>query len=195
MGTADQIYYGVGFFDLFCHVLLLHHTAAQDDYLPGLRFLCMVKGSHIAEYAHFRVLAYGAGVYDYYVGLKLVLCEGAAHFGQIAAYTLAVAFVLLAAVCVHKSQHLSAGAHEMQPELFTNVVLTGYFLFGYLFSFVRHKYIFPNRPRRVRQRKIYIYTGAGRQAKTACAAGAVLCEEPPRFRALCGIHYLPQKHG
>jgi hypothetical protein len=89
-------------------MLLLNHAAAKADYLVGLGLFGVVKSAHIAQNAHFRVFADGAGVNNDYIRLRLIGSEGAAHFRKITADTLRVTFVLLAAVGIHKGQHILA---------------------------------------------------------------------------------------
>ena len=78
-------------------MLLLHHAAAHGDDLIGVLLFAVVKLPDIAENAHLRMLAHGAGVHDDDVGLELVLREAVAHLGEVAAQLLAVGLVLLAA--------------------------------------------------------------------------------------------------
>ena len=105
----------IGFFYFFSHVLLLHHAAADGDYLVGVILLCVVQRADVAENAHLGVLAHGAGVDDDDVGLKFVLREAVAHLGEIAAQLLAVGLVLLAAVGVHHCERaLAVGGHGLE---------------------------------------------------------------------------------
>ena len=104
MRAEDQIDHRIGHLDLLGNMLLLDHAAADRDDLPGPRLLRVVEGADVAEDAHLRMLAHGAGVDHNDVRLKLVLGKAVAHLRQIAAELFAVGLVLLAAVGVHHGQ-------------------------------------------------------------------------------------------
>ena len=119
-------------------MLLLHHAAAHRDDLPRLRLFCVRQRADVAQHAHFRVLAHGAGVDDDDVRGELILREAAAHLRQIPAQLLAVRLVLLAAVGVHhrKLRHALAGIALGNGAAY--VLLLFYLRYVYYFSFVAH---------------------------------------------------------
>ena len=136
--TEGEIDHGVGSLYLFHHVLLLHHAAANGDYLPRALLFAVVELSDIAENAHLRVLAHGAGVHNDNIGFKLVLRNAVAHFGEVAAQLFAVGFILLAAVCIDHCQRMAFCAHEFVVYLAADILLAADVLNAYLFSFVCH---------------------------------------------------------
>ena len=79
MGAEDQIHDPVGFFQLFRHVGLLHHAAADRDDLVGVALLGVVQCAHIPQHPLLRVLSDGAGVEDHHVGLLGIHGEAEAH--------------------------------------------------------------------------------------------------------------------
>ena len=138
MRAEDQVHHRVGHFDLLGHVRLLHHAAADGDDLPGPRLLRVVERAHVAQHAHLRVLAHGAGVDDDDIRLKLVLCEAVAHFGEVSADLLTVGLVLLAAVGVHHGKGpLPVRGHALK-NLRTDSALGFDFLYIDDFSLNRH---------------------------------------------------------
>ena len=99
-----EVHYAEGVFYLLGHVRLLDHAAADRDDEPRVARLGVDERADVAQDAHLRVPAHGAGVHDDELGLVLVLGEAEAHELYIAAQGLAVGLVLLAAVGVHKGQ-------------------------------------------------------------------------------------------
>ena len=136
MRTEDQVHNGIGMFDPFGHVLLLHHTAADRNDLVRVGFLGMVQGTDIAEHAHLGMLTHGAGVDDDDIRLKLVLRLSVAHLGEIAAELLAVGLVLLAAVGVHHGEGAGSVRGDPVKNLMTDGKLAGDLLLGDGCSFV-----------------------------------------------------------
>ena len=70
----------------------------------GFFALAWTSAPDVPQDAHLRVLAHGAGVDDYQIGLGLVLREAVAHELYVPAQLLAVGLVLLAAVGVHQRE-------------------------------------------------------------------------------------------
>ncbi len=93
-----EVHYAEGFFIFSAMSAALDHAAADRDDEPRVFRLGVHQRADVAQYAHLRVLAYGAGVHDDEVGLVLVLGEAEAHELYIAADGLAVGLVLLAAI-------------------------------------------------------------------------------------------------
>ena len=102
--AEDQVDHAEALFQLLGHVRLLHHAAADRDQQVGVPRLGVDERADVAQHAHLRVLAHGAGVDDYQIGLVLVVGEAVAHELYVAAQLLAVRLVLLAAVGVHKRE-------------------------------------------------------------------------------------------
>ena len=138
MRPENEIDHWVGLFYLLDHVLLLHHAAAHGDDLPGALLFAVVKLPDIAENAHLRVLAHGAGVDDYDVGLELVLREAVAHLGEVAAQLLAVGLVLLAAVGIDHCKRPVFLRNEAIVYLAADILLPANGFNAYFFSFVCH---------------------------------------------------------
>ena len=134
----NEIDHGVGLLYLLDHVLLLHHAAAHGNYLAGALLFAVVKLPDIAEHAHLRVLAHGAGVHDDDVGLELVLREAVAHLGEVAAQLLAVGLVLLAAVGIDHCERSVFLRNEAIVYLAADILLPADGFNAYLFSFVCH---------------------------------------------------------
>ena len=104
---------------------------------PGRCFLLWLLPD-IAENAHLRVLAHGAGVHDDDVGLELVLREAVAHLGEVAAQLLAVGLVLLAAVGIDHCERPVFLRNEAIVYLAADILLPADGFNAYLFSFVCH---------------------------------------------------------
>ena len=122
-------------------MLLLHHAAAHGDDLAGACLLRVVQRTDIAQNAHLRVLAHGAGVDDDDVRLILVLREAVAHLGKVAAYFFAVGLVLLAAVGVHHCEGALSVRSDMFEDLRTDGLLRLDLLCIYNNSFVCHVFL------------------------------------------------------
>ena len=60
--TKDQIDIGIALAQLFHHMLLVGHAAAQADHQAALFLLQALQCTHIAEHALLGVLSHGAGV-------------------------------------------------------------------------------------------------------------------------------------
>ena len=141
MRAEHQVDHGVGHFDLLRHMLLLHHAAAHGDYLARAGLLGVVERADVAQHAHLRMLAHGAGIDNDNVRGKLILRKAAAHLGKVAAQLLAVGLILLAAVGVHHSQHRPALARISLCDLPADALLPLYFVYIYDLSLVAHSYI------------------------------------------------------
>ena len=117
---------------------LLDHAAAHADDLLRLRFFAVVERADVAQHAHLRVLAHGAGVDHDHVRLKLILRKAVAHLAEIAAQLLTVGLVLLAAVGVHHRQRpLSVAGDAFKDPGADGLLLLDLFYVNGL-SFVRH---------------------------------------------------------
>ncbi len=103
MRSEYYVHIGVGFFNLLGNSRFLRHTAADADYLVAVCLFRVAERANVAEYTHFRVLSHGAGVYNYYIGVRLAVCHLTAHFREHAPEFFAVRLVLLTAVSVNKS--------------------------------------------------------------------------------------------
>ena len=104
MGTEDQIHIGVGGLQLFPHMGLLHHAAAEGKALAGLGSLGVAQGAHVPQDPQLRVAPDGAGIQEDEVRLLLPVRKAPAHIPEHAPEALAVRLVLLAAVGIHKGQ-------------------------------------------------------------------------------------------
>ena len=117
---------------------LLHHAAADCYKQVRVFGLRVDKRADVAEHAHLRVLAYGAGVYNDEVGLGLAVGEAVAHQLYVAANFLAVGLVLLAAVGVDKRQRLPAERLDALAYLKAYLALPRELVGGNLNSLVWH---------------------------------------------------------
>ena len=140
MGSEHQIHNGIGLFQLFRHVLLLHHAAAHRNNLVRIFGLGMGQIAHVAQHPHFRMFPNGAGVDDHQIRLGFVLSKAVAHFLQISPQTLAVRLILLAAVGIHHGQQLLAAGFVHCLDASAQLHLRLDFLRGQFFTFVCHKY-------------------------------------------------------
>ena len=102
--AEDQIHIRVALAQLFHHVLLIGHAAAQADDETGLFLLETLQRAHIAEHPLLGVLAHSAGIEKDQVGILRLVAQTVADIHQHALDALAVVDVLLAAVAVHKGQ-------------------------------------------------------------------------------------------
>ena len=112
--AEDQIHVGVALAQLFHHMLLVGHTAAQADHQAGLFFLQALERPHIAEDALLGVLTHGAGVEENEIGVLRLVAQAVADIHQHALDALAVVDVLLAAVAVDEGQRrgVVCAAHQ-----------------------------------------------------------------------------------
>ena len=117
MRAKHQIYNRIGFFDLFRHMFLLHHTAANSNNLLRIRFFGMVECSDVSENAHLCMLPHCAGVYDDDIRIKFILCKTVSHLSKVSSDLLTVSFVLLAAVSIHHGQRMSPGSIDTFKDL------------------------------------------------------------------------------
>ena len=100
--AEHKIDVGVALAQLFHHMLLVGHAAAQTDDKAAFFLLETLQRAHVAEHALLGVLAHGAGVEQDEVGIFGLITQAVADIHQHALDALAV--VLLAAVAVHESQ-------------------------------------------------------------------------------------------
>ena len=128
-------------FQLLGHVRLLDHAAADRHQQVWVLRLGVDKRADVAQHAHLRVLADGAGVHDDEVGLALAVGEAVAHQLDVAAYLLAVRLVLLAAIGVHQRQRPPPRGLYALAYLKTYLPLPLKLGLGYLDSFVQDEYL------------------------------------------------------
>ena len=102
--AEDEVHIRIALAQLFHHMLLIGHAAAQADHQAGLFLLQALERAHIAENALLGVLADGAGVKEDEVGVFGLVAQAVADIHQHTLDALAVVDVLLAAVAVHKGQ-------------------------------------------------------------------------------------------
>ena len=123
---------------LLGHLGPLGHAAADGDEQVRVLRLGVDERADVPQHAHLRVLAYGAGVDDYQVGLVLVFGEAVAHELYVAAQLLAVRLVLLAAVGVHERQGPARRALRALSYLEAYVPLPRELGGGDLHTFISH---------------------------------------------------------
>ncbi len=102
--AEDEVHIRVALAQLFHHMLLVGHAAAQADHQAGLFLLQALERTHIAENALLGVLADGAGVEEDEVGVFGLVAQAVADIHQHTLDALAVVDVLLAAVAVDEGQ-------------------------------------------------------------------------------------------
>ena len=91
-------------------MFLLHHTAAhRNDYLGALS-LYIFKCTQVTENAKLGVLAHRTGVIQYKIRIVGLIAKRKTNIGKHPFDSLAVAVVLLTAVCFDKCKRLSAAA-------------------------------------------------------------------------------------
>ena len=102
--AKHKVYIGVALAQLFHHVLLVGHTAAEADDEAGLFFFQALEGAHVAEHSLLGVFSYRAGVEEDEVCILRFLTQAVADIHQHALDALTVVDILLAAVAVNKCQ-------------------------------------------------------------------------------------------
>ena len=102
--TKDQIDVGVALAQLFHHVLLVGHAAAQADDEAVLFLLEALQSAHVAENTLLGVLTDGAGVEEDEVRVLGFIAQAVADVYENALDPLAIVDILLAAIAVHKRQ-------------------------------------------------------------------------------------------
>ena len=114
--TEDQIHIGIALAQLFHHMLLVGHAAAQADHQAGLFLLEALQGTHVAEDPLLGVLPHGAGVEEDQVRVLRLVAQAVADIHQHTLDALAVVDVLLAAVAVDESQRrgVVGAAHQFR---------------------------------------------------------------------------------
>ena len=102
--AEHEVHIGVALAQLFHHMLLVGHAAAQADHQAGLFLLQALERAHIAENALLGVLADGAGVEEDEVGVFGLVAQAVADIHQHTLDALAVVDVLLTAVAMDERQ-------------------------------------------------------------------------------------------
>ena len=140
MRAEHEIHHAEALFQLLGHAGLLHHAAADRDEQVRVLRLGVDERAHVAQHAHLRVLAHGAGVDDYQISLVFIVREVVAHKLYVAAQLLAVGLVLLAAVGVHQREGPSAGGLDALAYLKAYLALAPKLTGGDFDSLVRHMF-------------------------------------------------------
>ena len=102
--AKDQIDIGIALAQLFYHMFLVGHAAAQADHQAALFLLQALQCTHIAEHALLGVLPHGAGVEEDEVCILGLIAQAVADIHQHALDALAIVDVLLTAIAVYKGQ-------------------------------------------------------------------------------------------
>ena len=102
--AEHKIDVGVALAQLFHHMLLVGHAAAQADHQAALFLLQALQCTHIAEHALLGVFPHGAGGEEDEVCILGLIAQAVADIHQHTLDALAVVDVLLAAVAVDERQ-------------------------------------------------------------------------------------------
>ena len=102
--AKHKVNIGVTLTQLFYHMLLVRHAAAQADDEVMLFFLESLQGTYVAEHTLLGMLTHGAGVEEDQVCILGLIAQAIADVHQHALDPLAVVHVLLTAIAVHKGQ-------------------------------------------------------------------------------------------
>ena len=102
--AKHKVNIGIALAQLFHHMFLVGHTAAQADHQAALFLLQALQCTHIAEHALLGVLTHGAGVEEDEVCILGLIAQAVADIYQHALDALAIVDVLLTAIAVHKGQ-------------------------------------------------------------------------------------------
>ena len=150
--AENQVYLRVHAADFLGDMLLLHHTAAQDNHHMRAAFLYMLQNAYPAENLVLGILAHRAGVEHDQVGDLCVVGKVIPGFFQHTAYALGIVFVLLAAVrlaqrkrasAVFRLEHIASSAEQLCVALLLRQLGSGYLPYhlSTSFDFTKYKYI------------------------------------------------------
>ena len=130
MRAEYQIYNRVGFLDLFCHMLLLYHTAAYGNNLLRFCLFCVVECTDIPQHTHFCMFSYRTGIHNDDICLEFILRKSVSHLRKISSDFLTVRFILLAAVGIHHGKRMSPGSIDTFKDLSADCSLSPDLLFA-----------------------------------------------------------------
>ena len=125
MGAEHKPHKRIVLLQAFCHMLLLHHTAAHGDQRVGMPRFDVLQGTHIAEHAIHCVFPHGTGVKKDEIGVFGFFREAEAHFRQHALDAFGVRDVLLTAESADMCQ-------RRQPALVLRVICLYLLRIGFL---------------------------------------------------------------